>query len=144
MGLAMLFTTACAVTDCRQKKIPWLLLGAGLAGGTAAVCNRIWEGSESWYTVLLSVLPGLFLWGLAMVTEGKVGQGDGDMVILLGLMLGWERCSAALCAASLFLAIFSGAGLALKRLKRNSRIPFAPFLAGSCFLIWALTRSALR
>lgn len=135
---AVVYTVLCAVPDCTHRRIPVLLSAAGMLAGAAFVFYRICLGEESWYTVLLSALPGVALWTLSFLTEGKIGRGDGDMVLVIGLLMGWEGCMAALCAACLFAAVFSGIGLMIKRLKRNSRIPFAPFLSAACLLLGVL------
>ena len=144
MAFTMLFLTCCSITDCRKKKIPGIFLLIGIVGGMAAVSWRIWQGSDHWYSVLLSAAPGLLLWGLSALTEEKVGRGDGDMVIILGLLLGWERCTALLCAASLLAAVYAGIGLGIRKLKKSSRIPFAPFLSVSCALVWGMALAGGR
>lgn len=135
MNWAIVFCGLCTVTDCTRQKIGKPILALGFLAGAVMTGSRIVQGSQSWYQVLLALLPGAVLWGFALVTEGKLGRGDGDMILVLGLMLGWEPCLAVLCLACMLAAAFAGLGLIARRLRKSSRIPFAPFLLGAAALL---------
>lgn len=135
MDWAIVFGALCTVTDCTRQRIGRHVLALGFLAGIVMTGSRVLQGSQSWYDVLLALLPGAVLWGFAMVTEGRLGRGDGDMVLVLGLMLGWELCLAVLCLACFLAAAFAGLGLAVRKLRKTSRIPFAPFLLGATALI---------
>lgn len=136
MECAIIFGALCTITDCAWQKIERsvLLLGALVGGGVSAF--RLWQGTLGWQEVLWALLPGLMLWMFGMLSEGKLGRGDGDMALVLGLLLGWELCLAVLCMGCFFIAVFAGTGLAAGRLEKSSRIPFAPFLLGATALLW--------
>lgn len=136
MEWAIVFEALCTVTDCAWQKIGKGVLLLGAVCGAAAAGWRMVQTGESWYEIMLSVVPGAVLYGLSRIAEGKVGRGDGDMVLILGLLLGWELCLAVISAACLLAAVFAGGGLAMGRLKKSSRIPFAPFLLSASVLIW--------
>lgn len=136
MECAIVFTALCTVEDCMEKRISRWLLALGLAAGMAAAGWRIFQGKESWYSVGMAVLPGAVLLGACVVTEGKIGRGDGDMAFALGLFLGWELCCCTLCIAFLLAAVYAGAGLVLGRLRRSSRLAFAPFLLAALLAVW--------
>ena len=93
-----------------------------------------WKGGRSHGRSESACCRGFLLWGCSLLTEGKVGRGDGDMVLILGLFLGWRRCVVALCAACLLSALWAGIGLAAGRLKKDSKLPFAPFLLAAVAL----------
>ena len=107
---------------------------AGRRPGRCGVGRSALEGREEPWEIGIGLLPGLLLWGCSFLTEGKVGRGDGDMVLILGLFLGWRRCVVALCAACLLSALWAGIGLAAGRLKKDSKLPFAPFLLAAVAL----------
>lgn len=136
MEWAMVFGALCTVFDCARQKIPVAILAAGAAAGIVFAGRQIYQGSWGWHEVLLALLPGAVLLAFGMVTEGKLGRGDGDMVLVLGLFMGWELCLGVLCAACLLAAVFSGIGLAAKKLGKKSRIPFAPFLFAATAFVW--------
>ena len=131
---AVLFLTPCAAMDLRHKKIGAAVLLAGALVAAALAGALLLEGREEPWEIGIGLLPGLLLWGCSFLTEGKVGRGDGDMVLILGLFLGWRRCVVALCAACLLSALWAGIGLAAGRLKKDSKLPFAPFLLAAVAL----------
>lgn len=135
MICAIIFSSLCAVEDCVRKKIDSRLLFLGMAAGALTAGWRIFQGREDWYGILLGVLPGVILLGISVMTEGKIGRGDGEMALALGLFLGWELCIYTLCTALFLSAVFAGAGLALRKLSKNSRLAFAPFLLAALILM---------
>ncbi len=135
---AILFGALCTVTDCSQKKIDGRILLAGGICGIVLVSWQLWKGIRDWYDVLFALLPGALLWGLSFLAEGKIGRGDGNMVLILGLLLNRSTGAVVLLTSCLLTAIFAGAGLAVGKLRKNSRIPFAPFLLSANLLIWIL------
>lgn len=136
MEWAIIFEALCTVTDCAWQKIGKSVLLLGALCGVAAAGWRMAQTGQNWLEVMFSVVPGAVLYALSWVTEGKMGRGDGDMVMILGLFLGWELCLAVLSAACLLAAVFAGGGLAIGRLKKSSRLPFAPFLLSASVMIW--------
>lgn len=143
MVCGIVFCVLCTMEDCAGKKISRWLLAAGIAVGILAAGYRLFRGSESWYGIFLAVLPGITLLGFSAVTERKIGRGDADMALALGLFLGWELCVSILCAAFLLAAGAAGAGLMLKKLTKNSRLPFAPFLLAALTLVWIFSEGGL-
>ena len=135
IGWAVLFLTPCAAMDIGCKRIGAAVLLAGALGAAGLAAARLAEGRTGLWEIGISLLPGLLLWGCSLLTQGKVGRGDGDMVLILGLMLGWRKTAAALCAACLVSALWAGAGLAAGRLKRDSALPFAPFLLAAAVTV---------
>lgn len=136
---AFLFEAVCTVTDCARLRIAKSVLLLGMAAGCAATAWRVIRGEQSWYGVILALLPGILFLLYGILTEGKLGRGDGDMVIVLGLLLAWEQCLAVLGSACLLAALYAGAGLALGKLHKKSRIPFAPFLLAGTVLVMILS-----
>ncbi|MBQ7840550.1 MAG: prepilin peptidase [Lachnospiraceae bacterium] len=139
-AIAIGFEALCSITDCTRKKVDKRLLFAGGCWGVGMLLGRVSNGTENWYSVLMAMFPGIFLLILSLLTEEKIGYGDGYMILVLGLFLGWESCIAVFCMACLLSAIYAGGGWIFRKFDRNSRIPFAPFLlAASCLvkLVWA-------
>lgn len=143
MEWAIVFGALCTITDCAWQRIDRSVLLLGILAGSSVTAFRLWQGILDWHEVLWALLPGLMLWIFCVLSEGKLGRGDGDMTLVLGLLLGWELCLAVLCTACMLTAVFAGVGLAAGRLKKNSRIPFAPFLLGAMALLWVYTMKAM-
>ena len=137
-GAVLIFLSICTVFDIRRKEIPLVLAGAGM---TAAVGFMIWQkgnGTVLAEQILLSLLPGLFFLLVSWCTKEKVGYGDGILLLITGLTVGFNQCFTGLCI-SLFLSAFFGVLLLLfHKAQKNSRIPFVPFLTmgmGVCFIL---------
>ena len=88
-------------TDIRKKEICVPVLSVFLAGG---ILWRIWEGT---------------FWA-----DGLISMGAGTIAAVMksGELLG------VLCAALLLCGIYSGLQLLVFKKKRDTEIPFAPFL----------------
>ncbi|MEF2575272.1 MAG: prepilin peptidase [Eisenbergiella sp.] len=135
IGLAIIFGTCCSVTDCIRQKITAWTLWAGAVSGVLAMMFRLTQGQEDMVSALAALVPaGIFL-ALNLLTREKVGKGDGIMLLVLGLLLGWRLCLAVLCTACLLTGILAGVGTMAGRLHRGSRLPFAPFLLAAVILV---------
>lgn len=136
---AIIFGAVCTITDCAWQKIERNVLLAGFLAGIGMAGWQLQSGAFGWYDVLLALVPGIMLWVFGMLSGGRLGRGDGDMVLVFGLLLGWELCLAVLCTACLLVAVYAGVGVVAGKLKRNSKLPFAPFLLGATALLWILS-----
>lgn len=127
--------------DIRWKRIPTALLGAGTIWAILCVILQVLQKGvgEAMMAAFLSVLPGVGLLLLSLLTEKKVGSGDGLILILLGLFEGVERAVQVFCLG-LFLQSLLAVGLLIfKKADKQTCIPFLPFLLISRLLILFLT-----
>ena len=71
---------------------------------------------------------------IALVTK-KAGYGDGIVMLFLGILSG-GGVSLMLAVASLFFtAVFSLIMLGLRKVRKDTRIPFLPFLAAAWLVV---------
>lgn len=136
IGVIILLTVG-SLFDIRWKRIPTALLMAG--GVWAVVCitsQFLQEGvGVTLGAALFSVLPGAALLLISLVTEKKVGSGDGLILILLGLFEGVE-CAVPIFCLGLFLQSLLAVGLLiLKKADKQTCIPFLPFLLAARLLL---------
>lgn len=119
-----------SIVDIRKRNVPvWLLIPGGILA-FAGVVERQYGGLE----IARSMIPGVVLLLLAMTT-GNVGYGDGIVMLFLGMVSGSGK-SFLLFGVSLFLAaIFSLILLIMRKVKKNTGIPFLPFLNAA----WLIT-----
>lgn len=122
-----------SIMDVKSRRVPaWILwIGAVAAAGTL-LYEMISKGTTGWQ-ICRGLLPGLALLAVAFAT-GKAGMADGVIMLLMGIFAGYEVCVAASLAGLFLLAFFSGILLALRKVKRDTRIPFVPFLTVGWFL----------
>lgn len=134
----LIFLSICTIFDIRKKEIPLIPAGAGMTAAVGLTIWRIGNGSIFAVQILLSLLPGLFFLLVSWCTKEKVGYGDGILLLIIGLTVGFNQCFTGLCI-SLFLSAFFGVLLLFfHKAQKNSRIPFVPFLAmgmGVCFIL---------
>lgn len=132
------FLGICSCYDCKKRTIPgWLLYTGIFLGGFYAVLLLV-LGRYSLSVIAAGILPGAFMLLLCHITEGKLGSADGMMVIPIGLMHQWQRCTAEVMGACL-LTFFLAAVLIISRKgNRKTQIPFAPFLCTAVVLVWII------
>lgn len=114
-----------AIMDLRYKKVHIALTAVYFAIG---VIFNICTGGQAFGSIVGGVFIGILLLLISIITKGKVGIGDGLIVSVLGLFLGfWDNL--LLLMTSLFLsAIFAVLLIVIKREDRSYQIPFIPFL----------------
>lgn len=116
-----------SVWDIRRRRVPvWGVLAAGIIAVVGCVNRLLTTGSL--ISIGLGILPGIFLIILATATK-KMGLADGIILCLMGLLDKYSACVITFCIASFAIAIVSIILLATKKVKRNTQLPFIPFLA---------------
>lgn len=132
--ITILWLAVLSVCDIKRKRVPLWLLWAGMIFAAAISLYGGIKGEINILQLCKSLIPGTVLLILAGATE-KAGYGDGIIVMVLGLVAGYEICLYTLVAGLVFIALFSGGLLIAKKAKRNTKIPFVPFLTAG----WLLT-----
>ena len=116
----------CGVVDARKKQMPVLLLvgmsvivgGSLILFRTKPVQLQIWGG-----------LLGVLFFVISKCTNQAVGYGDSWIIMLLGIRYGIFVTLKILFLASVAAGMGSLFFLWRRRWKRNTTIPFVPFLA---------------
>ncbi len=118
------------IMDLKTRRIPvWMLILGGILAAWTVCCQN-----SGYPQAMAGLLPGALLLFLGFVTQ-KAGYGDGIVLCCLGMALGGER-SLLLLGVSLFLAALCALILlAMRRVGRNSRLPFVPFLAAAWLIV---------
>lgn len=121
-------------TDFRKRQVSLIIIGIFAVIGLGWI---VYQGEFS-AALLFSIGPGMFFLGLSVLTGGAVGMGDGWLITVLGIFLKPEELYEMLLAAVLISAVWSGILMGVFKKKRNTEIPFVPFLlagyAGGLFL----------
>lgn len=136
-GTLMGFLLVCSLEDIRQRKVNsiWILI----CGILAVVFHLCWRRLDV-YEMLLGALPGVGLLLVSKITGGKVGAGDGLLLIVTGFFLGWQKNTAIFFVGTCLAGIYSLFQLWLKRKKKEDEIAFVPFLSLGYLLILCLER----
>ena len=117
----------CAVHDLKSRTIPaiwiWICLGCMLVYRLSI----LYGGRSSITELFLCILPGMVLFLLSYWGR-QIGSGDGWLIIISGLCLGWEMLREVLTYAFLAAGLFGFGCLFLAHKGKGTRIPFVPFL----------------
>ncbi|MCR5746752.1 MAG: prepilin peptidase [Lachnospiraceae bacterium] len=126
-----LFLIAASVWDLRIKKVPvylfilWIAAGIGIYIGIHPV-NIMDE--------VMGVVIGIVFLALSVVSEGKLGLGDGMAILVLGIYLGGRGAGFTCMYALILSAGFSIVAMILGRCSKNYEFPFMPFLLAGLLL----------
>lgn len=76
-------------------------------------------------------VPGIVLGIISWITREAVGYGDVWIITLLGIYLGIWDTATLVCIAFFFSSIAAVGCLVWKKFRRDTRIPFVPFLTAA-------------
>ena len=130
------FMAVCSIIDIKKKEIPLPLIGFFAA---AAVACSVVFGAGGWEAFLFSLIPGSCLLLLGLCTRESIGYGDGLLVLVLGIILGPEKCLMTVGTGLAASSIYALALLVCRKADGRSRLPFVPFLTlglGVTFIVW--------
>ncbi len=132
----LIYLTCLSIFDLREKRVPviWLVLGMLAAVGVSVY--DVLQGDCQWIALLWAMMPGLF-WMLMAWGSKKAGISDAVVLLILGLCLGTRECSVIFALSILLSALTAMILLVIRRVKRNSSLPYIPFLCAGLF-IWRL------
>lgn len=120
-----------SVFDGRECKVPiGLIKGGFLVTFVFVLWRCIGNPTEwKWYVLaaLLGMLPGMFFLGMSYIT-GKVGAGDGLVMMVVGMLVGYKECLMLVAFSLLLMSIWCIGILCSRRGNRHSRIPYLPFI----------------
>jgi leader peptidase (prepilin peptidase)/N-methyltransferase len=117
----------------------------GALGGLAARFGAVWQlpadlavGDALTRAVLCAVAAFVVFALLRLVNPAALGGGDVTLAAVLGLTLGWQSVDAVLAGLGLgavLAAVFALAGLATRRLRRDTPLSYGPFLAAGTLVV---------
>lgn len=123
-----------SIMDTRSKSVPVWMLWIGTVAAAGVLLYEGISGRLNGWQACRALMPGLILLAVAYAT-GKAGLADGVILMLLGIFMGYEGCVAASLGGLFLIALCSGVLLMLRRVKKDTRIPFVPFLAAAWLIV---------
>ena len=123
--MSYLFLVPAAYTDLRDKEITLLPIILGVTIGTIRLVLGV---MDSGLVYLACLVPGVIMLAGAVLTGEKIGKGDGVALLILGAILGYRNCVIVTLISAGLLFVFCMLGLITKKMKKDTRIPFIPFL----------------
>lgn len=119
---------AASVEDFMRKEIPILMPVLCLVNSALSVAFCIYTGNFWLEDTIMSLLPGVVLLLIGVVTGQAVGYGDGLMTLCIAPALGLCNTCLGLIVALGAAAFTSIILLVVKKGSRHTKIPFMPFL----------------
>lgn len=153
--ILLIYLAAAAVRDIRSRQVALRpALTMALLGAVLMTAPTLCTGSPdadslygmsladtagSIFQMLLScltgTLPGVFLLIAGWSTKQQVGYGDGIVLLVIGIYLGFSASLSILLTALLLIAPVSLFYIVCRRAGRKKQLPFVPFLFAG-YLLW--------
>lgn len=115
----------CSWEDIRKKKLTVIYI---LLFGIAGVCVHLFYPVCSIYSILCGMMLGVAMMFASWATRGKIGIGDGILIVVTGVYLGGIGNLELLFTGLLLAASWSLGMLVLGKKKGKEEIAFVPFL----------------
>lgn len=113
------------IVDSVHKEISY---GAIIGAAGVVLINILFIRSITIPSLLGGIAIGTLILGISYMTKGKIGKGDGILLVILGAFVGFMDMWILLLYALSISAIWSIGLLIIKKVNRNYRIPFIPFI----------------
>ena len=134
-GILFIYLLAMSIYDVKRKEIH---MGVTLLTGSVLAAIRIFQffHKDDTFELALGVVPGILVLLLSYFTHGKIGMGDGFVIMVCGTVLSLFE-NLFLLFLALVLSVAVGAGLMMfRQVKRSYIMPFVPFICISFGVIY--------
>lgn len=123
-----------AYRDYKEKEIPlWMPALAAIVGMILHLL--CWETTLA--DILLGTLVGVLLLFVAWISRERVGIGDGIMLMVSGIFLGFRGNLTLLFMALGMVGLVALFFIVVKRKGKDYRLPFVPFLLAA-YLVYLI------
>ena len=128
-GICIAYLSMLSVLDMRFRKVPvWLLVVGGIAGTGHQIWKWVKGDSVSIVLIGVGAIVGILFLGVSKITGQALGYGDGIIILILGICLGFWDLSIVLMIAFFIASVMAIALIVVKKGKRKRTMPFVPFL----------------
>lgn len=153
--LSLLMLIICSYTDLKYRGISRRVLAAFFLlsvvymsvvcifkdrSGLLKNCLLYEVKTES---VICALIPGLLMLIVSIVTKEAIGKGDVYVILLLGLMTGFDRAFFILLVSMTVCAVFGIVLMIVKGRGRKDTLPYVPFVLGAHILLFVISYQAV-
>ena len=125
-----------AYQDMKTKKISAVYLGIGIVLG---LCCLVWDSYQqniSMIQFFVQLLPGSIFLIYGKITGEKIGYGDGFLLLILGCCFSYPYLWYVWSIALFLMTLTAGWLLCVRKIKKNTKIAFLPFLLMADLVMW--------
>ena len=120
-----IFLILSTLLDLRNKEVNIsLCVGVALLG----LIYEIFISKAELLSVILGIIPGIFLMLTSMATNEEIGKGDAAILCTIGIYLGLKKSILVLIYALFMTVIIGGILLLIRKKNKKYKIPFVPFI----------------
>lgn len=120
-----IFLILSTLIDLRKKEVNIsLCISVALVG----LIYEIFISKTDILSIILGILPGIFLMLTSIVTNEEVGKGDAAILSTIGIFLGLKKTILVLIYALFSTIIIGGILLLIRKKNKKYKIPFVPFI----------------
>lgn len=114
-----------ALEDFKKHKIAvWLICVFGICG---AICHILYQKGE-YQSLIGGVAIGLGMILVSVATQGKVGLGDGMVLFVTGIFLGFQKNLILFVLSQILASCYALFLLVVRKKDRNHEFAYLPFL----------------
>ena len=132
-----------SVYDVKNREFPGKFLIFGLALALIRFTVRLWgtagDWEESFRDLGFSIMPGILLLLIAFLS-GKIGEGDGCILVLTGMIEGTKNGVIIFAGSLLLASAYSIWILLVRKAHRNDSFPYLPFITASYGIVFVTER----
>ena len=114
------------IRDIRTKRINGFICLVGILAALFVREKMLGEASK---TLMVDLIPGLIMYALAFFSDERIGKGDAVTLLFIGAVAGIETVLLSMFVSFFAAAAISIVLLALKKVRKDTRLPFLPFLS---------------
>lgn len=120
-----IFLILSTLIDLRKKEVNIsLCISVALVG----LIYEIFISKTDILSIILGILPGIFLMLTSIVTNEEIGKGDAVILSTIGIFLGLKKTILVLIYALFTTIIIGGILLLIRKKNKKYKIPFVPFI----------------
>ena len=115
-----------SIKDIRTKRINGYICIMGILVALFVRENLLKEESLK---LMTDLIPGVLVYAIALFSRERIGKGDALTLMFIGAVTGIETVLMTLFISFSVAAFLSAVLLAFKKVKRDTKLPFLPFLS---------------
>ena len=115
-----------AVKDIKYRKINGYIC---LVMIMVSFLIRVKIKHDADFTILLDLIPGALMYVLSKLSPRSIGEGDALVLIFIGSVVGYMKEMQFLIISVFLAGLIALILFALKKVDRDTKLPFVPFLS---------------